>query len=73
MDTRTKICRNKDTIMKAPAGWVLLLKSIFLEFYSVLTGRFCPQKSLVKGIKTHAIFGLNNLNFAEGLFWLNYR
>ena len=50
---------------------LLLLKRIFLEFYNVLIGRFCPKKYLVKGIKAHAIFGWNNLNFAESFFLAN--
>ena len=45
-------------------GW-LLLKITFLEFCSVLNGRFCSNRSLVKGINTHAIFGWNKLNFRE--------
>ena len=47
---------------------LLLLKRIFLEFYSVSIDRF-----LVKGIKAREVFGWNNLNFAEDLFWLIYR
>ena len=47
---------------------LLLLKRIFLEFYSVSIDRF-----LVKGIKAREVFGWNNLNFAEDLFWLIYK
>ena len=32
---------------------LLLLKRIFLEFYSVLIGRFCPKKSLVIWLKNN--------------------
>ena len=50
---------------------LLLFKVILLEFYSILIGWFCPQKSLLKGIKAHAIFGWNSLNFTEDLFLAN--
>ena len=47
---------------------LLLLKRIFLEFYSVLIGRFCPKKSLVIWLKNNEKSILLQFFQGQGIF-----